>query len=72
MTFPETYLVEYDSSKELPFVIERDPEVVKHSGWLVNGVREIKDVTSRRNRFVETAMAQDRPDERAQNLVHPI
>lgn len=57
MTCPEIYLLEYDFAKELPFVIEKDAELVKHSGWLVNGVREIKDVTSRRNRHIESAMA---------------
>jgi hypothetical protein len=56
LTFPETYLIEYDFSKELPFIIERDAEIVKHSGWLVNGVRELKDITARRNRCIEGAL----------------
>ncbi|MGH9805705.1 MAG: hypothetical protein ACRD9W_00315 [Terriglobia bacterium] len=31
-TCPDMYLIEYDFGKELPFVIEREPELVKHSG----------------------------------------
>jgi hypothetical protein len=49
MTCPNMYLLEYDFSEKLPFIIERDAEIVKHSGWLVNGIREIKNTTSRRN-----------------------
>lgn len=55
MTCPELSLIEYDFAKELPFVIERDSEMVKHSGWLIGGAREIKDVTARRNRNIEDA-----------------
>lgn len=68
MTCPEMYLLEYDFSKELPFIIERDPEIVKHSGWLVNGVHEIKDVVARRNRNIEDAMRVTSPPEGRQNL----
>ncbi len=57
MTCPELCLIEYDFAKELPFLIERDPEMVKHSGWLVGGAREIKDVTARRNRNIEDAFS---------------
>jgi hypothetical protein len=31
--------------------------MVKHSGWLVGGAREIKDVTARRNRNIEDAFS---------------
>jgi hypothetical protein len=57
MTCPDMYLIEYDFARELPFVIERDPELVKHSGWLVAGVREIRDVTARRNKNIEDAFS---------------
>ena len=52
-TCPEICLIEYDFSKVLPFVIERDAEIVKYSGWLVAGVHEIKETTARRNRYIE-------------------
>jgi hypothetical protein len=68
MTCPEMYLVEYDFSKELPFIIEHDPEMVKHSGWLVNGIREIKAITARRNQYVEDALALDRLNEGPGNI----
>jgi len=68
MTCPTMYLIECDFAKELPFVIERDPEMVKHSGWLVTGVREIKDATARRNRNIEDATSVPAHREGAQNL----
>jgi hypothetical protein len=68
MTCLDMYLIEYDFAKELPFVIERDAEMVKHSGWLVAGVREIRDVTSRRDRNIEDAMSVTGLREGARNL----
>jgi len=68
MTCPEMYLIGYDFSQELPFIIERDPEIVKHSGWLINGIRELKNITERRNRYIEDAMSLDRAHEGPQNL----
>jgi hypothetical protein len=65
---PDMYFIEYDFAKELPFVIERDAEMVKHSGWLVAGVREIRDVTSRRDRNIEDAMSVTGLREGAHNL----
>jgi hypothetical protein len=67
-TCPEMYLIECDFSKELPFIIERDAELVKHSGWLVTGVREIKDATARRNRNIEGEMNFTSHREGEQNL----
>lgn len=60
--------MEYDFSKELPFIIEKDAEIVAHSGWLISGVREIQDVTSRRNRHIEQAMSVTIYQGGAQNL----
>jgi hypothetical protein len=68
LTSPDIYLLEYDFSKELPFVIEKDPKTVKHSGWLVNGIREIRDVTSRRNWHIEDAMKPNNYPDPDQNL----
>ena len=68
MTCPELCLIEYEFAKELPFVIERDPEMVKHSGWLIGGAREIKDVTARRNRNIEDAFSLARVRDGTANL----
>jgi hypothetical protein len=70
MTCPDMYLIEYDFAKELPFVIERDPELVKHSGWLIASVREIKDVTARRNHNIEDAFSLSGLQDGAHNLAN--
>ena len=49
-------------------MIERDAELVKHSGWLVSSVREIKDVTARRNRNIEDAFSLAGLQDGAHNL----
>jgi len=67
-TCPDMYLIEYDFAQELPFAIERDPELVKHSGWLVGGVREIKDITARRNRNIEDSFSLTGLRDNAHNL----
>ena len=55
MTCPKMCLIQCDFSSELPFIIERDPELVKHSGWLIAGAFEIEDATAWRNRNIEGA-----------------
>jgi hypothetical protein len=55
-TFPDVYLIEYDFSERLPFIIEKDAEIVKHSGWLVNGLRELKSITEQRNRCIDSSL----------------
>jgi hypothetical protein len=67
-TCPQMSLIQCEFSVELPFVIERDPEMVKHSGWLVAGVREIEEVTGQRNRNIESAANVINFREGAENL----
>jgi hypothetical protein len=55
MTCPQLHFIECDFWKELPFIIERDPELVKQSGWLVSYAREIQNATTQRNKNIEAA-----------------
>jgi hypothetical protein len=57
MTCPELHFIECDFWKEIPFIIEKDPELVKQSGWLVSYAREIQNATSQRNKSIEAARA---------------
>jgi hypothetical protein len=41
MTCPEMRFVEWDFFRELPFLIEKDPELLKQAGWLLRLAREI-------------------------------
>jgi hypothetical protein len=36
MTCPELHFIECDFWKEIPFIIEKDPELIKQSGWLID------------------------------------
>jgi hypothetical protein len=51
MTCPDMHFIECDFWKELPFIIEKDSELVKQSGWLISHVREIQNVTTQRNKI---------------------
>ena len=53
MTCPDLKFIEFDFWRELLFIIERDAEVLKRSGWLVSFANEIKDLTRRRNQHIE-------------------
>jgi hypothetical protein len=49
MTCPEMYFVEVDYFREMPFIAEKDPNLVNDAGWLVGRTREMK--TTMRDRI---------------------
>jgi hypothetical protein len=55
MTCPELHFIESDFWKDIPFIIEKDPELVKQSGWLMSYAREIQNATTQRNKNIEAA-----------------
>jgi hypothetical protein len=57
MTCPEMHFVEWDFFKELPFLIEKDPELLKQAGWLLRRAHEINKTISDRNNYIQTAMS---------------
>jgi hypothetical protein len=46
-TCPELHLIEWDFFKELPFIFEKDPELLKQSHWLISQSREIGKLPTR-------------------------
>ncbi|MFI5020692.1 MAG: hypothetical protein ACHQRJ_03425 [Alphaproteobacteria bacterium] len=57
MTCPEMHFIEWDFFKELPFIVEKDPELLKQAAWLISRSREIANATKNRNRYIEMALS---------------
>jgi hypothetical protein len=56
MTCPEMHFVEWDFFKELPFLVEKDPELLKQAGWLLRRASEINKAISDRNNYIQAAV----------------
>jgi hypothetical protein len=56
---PEPHFVDVDFFKEIPFVLEKDPELLKLSGWVVNYTRSLKEILRERNKQNEAKSAVD-------------
>jgi hypothetical protein len=52
---PELYLMDVELFKEVPFVLANDPELLKHSGWILAFTRHLKFVLSERNKIIDLA-----------------
>jgi hypothetical protein len=50
---PEPYFVELEFFKEIPFVLAKDPELLKRSGWMVSYTRTLKEILSERNKRID-------------------
>jgi hypothetical protein len=55
-TCPEMHLIEWDFFKETPFIVEKDPELLKQTGWLLSHSRELTTAMTNRNRNMIDAM----------------
>lgn len=55
MTSPDIYFVEVDFFREMPFIAEKDPNLVNDAGWLVGRTKEMYSTTRDRNRYIEAA-----------------
>ena len=51
---PEPYFFEVDFFKEIPFVLENDPEILKLSGWMTSFMRELKNNLNARNTRIDS------------------
>jgi hypothetical protein len=49
-TCPEMPLIEWDFFKETSFIVEKDPELLKQTGWLLSQSRELATAIKNRNR----------------------
>jgi hypothetical protein len=72
MTCPEMHFVEWDFFKELPFLIEKDPELLKQAGWLLRRAREINKTISDRNNYIQTAMSITANQKGGLNHAYPV
>jgi hypothetical protein len=53
LTCPEVHFMEFDFWRELLFIVARDANVMKQSGWLVVRIRQITYFVHQRNRNIE-------------------
>ena len=50
-TCPELYITETDFLEKLAFIVEKDPELVKKTGWIINLSRILKNAIRDRNKL---------------------
>jgi hypothetical protein len=55
-TCPEIHFREWNFLKELPFVVEKDPELLKQSDWLISQSRDLATAIKNRNHNIVSAM----------------
>jgi hypothetical protein len=55
-TCPELHLIEWDFYKEAPFIVEKDPELLKQTGWLISQSRDLATAIKNRNSHILDAM----------------
>jgi hypothetical protein len=52
---PEPYFVDLEFFKDIPFVIEKDLDLLKRSGWMVFYARALKELINEQNKRIESA-----------------
>lgn len=50
---PEPHFVELEFFKEIPFILEKDPEILKISGWAVSYTRALTSILRERNKHID-------------------
>jgi hypothetical protein len=55
-TCPEMHFIELDFFRELPFIVEKDPELLKQTGWLISQSRDLATAIKNRNSHIVAAM----------------
>jgi hypothetical protein len=54
---PEISFFECDFWKDLPFIVEKNPEILKKSGWLMSFAKEIRNNIAQRNGIIDDRVA---------------
>ena len=49
------HFIEWDFFKQTPFIVEKDPELLKQTGWLTSQSRELATALQNRNRHLMDA-----------------
>jgi hypothetical protein len=52
---PEPYFIQVDLFKEIPFVLAKDPELLKLSGWVLTFTRHLLYIFDERNKHIDLA-----------------
>jgi len=52
---PEPYLEEINLSRDLPFLIAKDPSLIMTSGWIITYSRNLKSILIDRNKYIDEA-----------------
>jgi hypothetical protein len=55
MRCPEPYFIDLEFFKDIPFVLENDPELLKRSGWMVSYTRALKELIKEQNSRIDIA-----------------
>jgi hypothetical protein len=50
---PDPYLEDINFSRDLPFLIERDPSLIILSGWIITCTRNVKAILNERNKLID-------------------
>lgn len=61
MTCPPLYFVEYDFLEKLPFLTEKDPNIVMDSARQIELSRRVRELASERNRHIELGRSATMP-----------
>jgi len=56
MTCPKLHFIEFNFWNELLFIVERDANLLKQSGWLITLSLQLKDLTLQRNKNIDADM----------------
>ncbi len=56
MRCPEPYFIDLEVFTELPFVLAKDPELLKRSGWMASYTPALKELLSQRNNRIDIAV----------------
>ena len=52
---PNPYFIEMELFKDLRFVVAKDPELLKLSGWVPTHMRNLRNILSERNKIIDLA-----------------
>jgi hypothetical protein len=59
---PEPYLEDVNLSKDLPFLIAKDPGLIRLSGWIITYTRNLKAILNERNKLIDKATIENEKD----------
>lgn len=59
---PEPYLDDINLSKDLPFLIAKDPRLIMLSGWIITYTRNLKAILNDRNKLIDLATIENPKD----------